>query len=191
MRTHPTLLVFLGAALCNTLQKILNPGEELAFSERILEPGLSMTVDVNVIGGSGLLFFVGKKGMHANTYVEVPTVARKIIEDIEKGEYILSLKNSGDHPVNFTVQSYVDKRHEETDEAEMLRKLLEKMRLDLTNLYNDNLKLKEYKTGSLVTAKKTKRILWALTFFPLFYIVLGALKLNLIKGFFSSNKSRI
>lgn len=185
------LAALLGSALCVTLQKVVLPGDTTTFYERITEDKQGMSVDINIVGEQSLMFRCGKtRDVERAGFREVVGRYKHNAEMLEKGEYVVMVKNGNDKPVNFAINCYVDKARDEDDAAEVLRKILDKLRVDLTNLYNENLNLKDYKTTGLIKAKKTKKFLWVLTFLPTFYIVLGVIKLQIVKGFFSSKKGK-
>lgn len=191
MRRESVLLLLLSVVQAFAVQKIFRPNTTSVLQEKVPQASMGITLDVNVIEGQKLFIMSGMKNRPMER-IELKNVYKKNIEAKDAGEFEVHIINTGDNFANVSVSIYVDKAHEDTDEAEMLRKLLDKVRVDLMNIYNDILKLKNMNAQSLAKTKSAKSILWVICVFPLLYVLLSYLRLNIIKGFFSSkNPHRI
>ncbi|KAI5180205.1 hypothetical protein NEOKW01_0534 [Nematocida sp. AWRm80] len=169
------------------IQKIFRPKTTTILTEKIQQVPMTVTVDVNVLHGNNLYVMCGMKNTPMSK-VELVGTYKPVVQVKELGEFELHIINESNDYTKLGVSIYVDKPYEDTDEAEVLRKLLEKVRIDLMNIYNDILKLKNMNTQSLLKAKSAKSILWFICVFPILYILLSYIRLNSIKGFFSNKK---
>ncbi|KAI5190591.1 hypothetical protein NECID01_1032 [Nematocida sp. AWRm77] len=191
MRREAIFVLLLCAVHAFAVQKIFRPNSTTILSEKVPEKSMGITIDVNVIEGQDLYIMSGMKNRPMEK-IELKNVYKRNVEFKEPGEVEVWIINKGEEYANVSVSIYVDKSREETDEAEILRKLLEKVRGDLTSIQNDILKFKNINSQSLSKAKSVKSILWIICIFPLLYVFLSYLRLNIIKGFFSSkNPHRI
>ncbi|OAG30041.1 hypothetical protein NEIG_01074 [Nematocida sp. ERTm5] len=169
------------------IQKIIRPKTVSIMAEKVPQAGMGIKVDINVIEGHGIYVATGMKN-NLSEQVELVDSFQKNIEAKQAGEFELRIINESDDYANISVSIYVDNVHEDTDEAEVLKKLLDKVRVDLMNIYNDILKLKNANTNSLVKTKSAKNTLWVVCVFPLLYIFLSYWRLQSIKSFFSTKK---
>ncbi|KAI5167136.1 hypothetical protein NEIRO03_1683 [Nematocida sp. AWRm78] len=169
------------------IQKIIRPKTVSIMAEKVPQAGMGIKVDINVIEGHGIYVATGMKN-NLSEQVELVDSFQKNIEAKQAGEFELRIINESDDYANISVSIYVDNAHEDTDEAEVLKKLLDKVRVDLMNIYNDILKLKNANTNSLVKTKSAKNTLWVVCVFPLLYIFLSYWRLQSIKSFFSTKK---
>ncbi|EIJ87835.1 hypothetical protein NEPAR06_1923 [Nematocida parisii] len=169
------------------IQKIIRPKTVSIMAEKVPQAGMGIKVDINVIEGHGIYVATGMKN-NLSQQVELVDSFQKNIEASQAGEFELRIINESDDYANISVSIYADSAHEDTDEAEVLKKLLDKVRVDLMNIYNDILKLKNANTHSLVKTKSAKNTLWVVCVFPLLYIFLSYWRLQSIKSFFSTKK---
>ncbi|KAI5162684.1 hypothetical protein NEAUS03_2060 [Nematocida ausubeli] len=181
------LCLALGYIQAIAVQKIIRPGTVTVLSEKITQAGMGIKLDVTIIEGHDIQISSGMKN-NLSAPVELVSSFQKNIEAKNPGEFELRIINSSDDYANISVSIYVDKAHEDKDEAEVLRKLLDKVRVDLMNIYNDILKLKTANTSSLLKTKSAKNTLWIVCIFPLLYIFLSYWRLQSIKSFFSTKK---
>ncbi|KAH9386833.1 uncharacterized protein NEMAJ01_1729 [Nematocida major] len=179
--------LLLGLAQGIAIQKIIRPRSVSVMSEIVPQAGMGIKLDATIIEGSGVQIMSGMKD-RLSAASELVSTHQKNIESREAGEFEVRIVNDSDEYANISVSIYVDKAHEDTDEAEVLRKLLDKVRVDLMNIYNDILKLKNANTTSLVRVKSAKNTLWVVCIFPVLYVFLSYWRLQSIKGFFSTKK---
>ncbi|KAI5186761.1 hypothetical protein NEHOM01_1692 [Nematocida homosporus] len=176
--------VCLGIIRAIAIQKILRPNSTTIISEKIDQASMGITLDVNTIQGDDLYILSGFKN-RAMEKVKLAGSYKRNLESAEPGEFEARVVNESGEFANVTISVYVDKAHEDTDEAEVLRKLLDKVRVDLVNIYNDVLKIKNMNIQSLSKTKTAKRVLWVVSASPGLYILLSILRLRFIKGFFT------
>ncbi|KAI5192266.1 hypothetical protein NEMIN01_1918 [Nematocida minor] len=187
MKTGILVCLLLGLVHGIAIQKIFRPKSITVMSEVIPQAGMGIKLDATIIEGSQIQILAGmKNNLSAST--ELVGTFQKNIEAKEPGEFELRIVNDSDDYANISISIYVDRAHEDTDEAEVLRKLLDKVRVDLMNIYNDILKLKNSNNNSLVKATSAKNTLWVVCIFPALYIFLSYWRLQSIKGFFSTKK---
>lgn len=179
------LLLLLGGIHGIAIQKILRPNSTTVLSEIISSEGLGVTVDVSLIEGTKVFLTSGMKNKPTEKLPLVQSYKTNI-ESKEPGEFEIKLINESSDYVRASISIFVDRAHEDTDEAEVLRKLLDKVRVDLVNIYNDSLKLKNISINGLGKAKSAKKILWIFSVFPLLYVFLSVIRLRFIKSFFSN-----
>lgn len=182
------LLLGLGSGFMQ--QKILRPNSTCSLYELVPTRTMGVTLDINVIDGESIFIKSGMKGSYMEE-IELVKSHKKIFEPKEPGEIVVQLINKSSEFANVVVSIYADKMQDDTDEADVLKKMLEKVRIDLMNIYNDILKLKNMNAQSLIRTKSTKAILYATAIFPVLYIVLSAIRLNIIKGFFGTKSAKI
>lgn len=187
MKILLALALVLKLACSIAIQKILRPNTTTIIYEKISQPGMGVTLDVSVIQGEDLFIVSGTRNRFSEK-IKLVNSYKKNIELKEAGEFEVHIVNESGNFANVSVSVYVDRVHEDTDDAEVLRKLLDKVRVDLLNIYNDALKLKNSNAQSLRKAKSTRNILWILTVFPIMYVFLSVIRLRFIKGFFSNKK---
>lgn len=187
MKTGILVCLLLGLVNGIAVQKIFRPKTVNIMSEIIPQSGMGIKLDVTVIEGEELQIIAGTKN-NLSMPVDLVSTFQKNIEAKEAGEFEVRIINNSDEYAQVSVSVYVDKAHEDTDEAEVLRKLLDKVRVDLMNIYNDILKLKNSNTTSLLKGSSAKNTLWVVCLFPVLYIFLSYWRLQAIKGFFSTKK---
>lgn len=183
------LILYLLAAVAYgmAIQKILRPETTTIMYEKVSQPAMGVTLDVSVIQGEELYIKCGTKNRMSQE-TKLVNSYKKNLELKEAGEFEVHIINKSGDFANVTISIYVDRAHEDTDDAEVLRKLLDKVRVDLLNIYNDVLKLKNSNMQSLRKAKSTRNILWILSIFPVMYVFLSIVRLRFIKSFFSNKK---
>lgn len=187
MKTGLLVCLLLGLVNSIAIQKIFRPKSVSVMTEIIPQGGMGIKLDVTVIEGDQLQIMTGMKN-NMSSAVDLVGTFQKNIESRESGEFEVQIINNSDDYAHVSVSIYVDKSHEDTDEAEVLRKLLDKVRVDLMNIYNDILKLKNSNNTSLMKASSAKNTLWVVCLFPILYIFLSYWRLQTIKGFFSTKK---
>jgi len=183
------VVLLLNAVSGFAVQKILRPMSTCVYVEKIPETSTGITLDINIIDGQKVTISSGMKGKQMER-AEMVGSYRRTLEPKSKGDFEVYIKNEEDRFINLSISVYVDKTQEDTDKTEMLRKLVEKLRIDLLNIYNDNLKLKNANTDSLLRIKAAKSSMWLICASPIVYIGLNYIRLNIIKGFFSNKKSK-
>lgn len=187
MKTGILVCLLLSLVNCIAIQKIVRPKSVSIMTELVPQAGMGIKLDATVIEGEHIQIMTGMKTNMSSANDLVGTY-QKNIETKEAGEFEVRIINNSDDYAHISVSIYLDKSHEDTDEAEVLRKLLDKVRVDLMNIYNDILKLKNSNTTSLVKASSAKNTLWIVCLFPILYIFLSYWRLQSIKGFFSTKK---
>lgn len=187
MKTAVVLWLLIGLVQGIAIQKIFRPKSTTILSEIIPQAGMGIKLDATVIDGHNIKIMSGMKN-NLSPAVDLVNTFQKNIEAKVPGEFELRIVNESDEYANISISIYVDKAHEDTDEAEVLRKLLDKVRVDLMNIYNDILKLKNTNTNGLIRATSAKHTLSVVCVFPLLYILLSYWRLQSIKGFFSTKQ---
>ncbi|KAI5171571.1 hypothetical protein NEFER03_0893 [Nematocida sp. LUAm3] len=185
MNINILFILLVGTVRGIAIQKILRPNSTTVLSEIVSGAGMGVTVDVSLIEGSKIFLSSGMKNKAAEKLALTQSYKRNL-ESTEPGEFELKLINESSEYVRASVSIFVDQAHEDTDEAEVLRKLLDKVRVDLVNIYNDSLKLKNMSINGLGKGKSAKKILWIFSVFPLLYVFLSVIRLRFIKSFFSN-----
>ncbi|OAG31260.1 hypothetical protein NEDG_01673 [Nematocida displodere] len=185
-------LLALSVVHCFSIQKIIRPKSSCEMFEIIPHGSLGINLDIIIIDGPPLLLTYGFQGAEPEAKnITIEQNFKKTIEAKQAGQFEATLVNKTSSYTTFTVSVYVDKVHEETDDAEMLKKVMDNLRGDLMKIHNDSLKLKNLNVQSFLRAKTTKTVLWCTTLFPLLYVMLSYIRMNVIKGFFSNKSAKI
>lgn len=103
------------------------------------------------------------------------------------GSYKIKIMNTAGNECFFSINTYTDSYIPDEDQLH-IKKIMQKLRADLSSIYSENIKLKELKEINLRALRKDRRWMMTLIILPIIYIAVGAVCLRIQKGFFTPNK---
>lgn len=103
------------------------------------------------------------------------------------GYYDIFITNTGGSECYFSINTYTDSYTPDEDHLH-IKKITNKLRADLSNIYSENLNLKELKEINLRALRKDRKWMMTLIMLPIFYIIVGFVCLRIQKGFFTPKK---
>lgn len=180
-------LFFLPGILTYYHLLIVPANDQYEFGEKLDTTLASeLMFDVNVVSKGTLDYKLYKpNSFRSEKDTSTPLPGGKYKEKYSvEGDYTMILVNQGDEPVMVSVGSYIDIDQKDED-LSLLSSIVNKSKMNLDNLVNANLKLKELKEFSLRNARKDRRWMLLLCIMPVAYVLVGFVSLRIQKSFFA------
>ncbi|KAM0677046.1 hypothetical protein BDAP_002422 [Binucleata daphniae] len=174
-------------ALCWKHNTIIDTKETQIFYEIVPKDDLQLTIDLNNIS-PGLLSYRVTEPNGKTEGFKTLLRSNNLLKLTGAGQYTVEVSNIDLKQIYYSIGTYVDKEFEVDEDTRYIKSIIDKLRTDLRNIYNSNLRLKEMKEINLRQVKKDKAWMLLLLILPLFYVFVGFVSLKMQKGFFEPKK---
>lgn len=185
------LPLFILSILSLNYDLIFEKGEGELFWEQLENNDYQLTIEIFVTSpeDSALKYRIIEPNTNKRftTYQSVPSHMTPL-RFAGKGAYGIEIFNFDARPVLFTLSTYVDKEAEVDENTTYIKNILEKLKLDLRNLYNSSMQLSVDKRDIIRDAKRSRTKLIWLCILPLGYIAVGVVKYRMMKNMFMPKK---
>ncbi|TBU20362.1 hypothetical protein CWI38_0084p0060 [Hamiltosporidium tvaerminnensis] len=182
-------LFFFEYCFCWRNYIIIDPKTTETFYEQVKSDDLQLTIDMSLISKGTLNYRVRRPNMVlADKDFKTATRGSAILKYSGAGPYAIDIFNPDDEPIYMVLGSYVDKEFEVDEDTAYIKSILEKLKSDLRNIYNQNMRIKEIKEENLRNLKKAKFKAYFLFVIALLYILVAYIKLRVVKSFFVLKK---
>ncbi|KAM0675456.1 hypothetical protein GVAV_000819 [Gurleya vavrai] len=166
---------------------ILQPRGTETFYEILNEKDENATIDVTSITDAKVQYKVTTPAFQSNGF-QLVNKSNNLQKYTEPGQYTIEIVNLEDFPVLCSVGTYIDKSIEVDEDTRYIKSIIDKLRSDLRNIYNSNLRLKEIKEINLRQVKRDRKWMLLLLILPIFYFLVGYISFKMQKNFFTPKK---
>lgn len=186
-----SFLFGISSIFCLSHDLIFEKGESETFWEQLDSNDYQLTVELSITSpeNAALRYRIVEPNNSKRfaTYQDVP--ARMAPSKFTgKGLYGIEIFNFDAKPVLFSLSTYVDKEVEVDENTTYIKNILEKLKMDLRNLYNSSMQLSVDKRNIIRDAKKSRTKLIWLCILPLGYVAVGVVKYRMMKSMFTPKK---
>ncbi|KAM0687950.1 hypothetical protein COBT_000797 [Conglomerata obtusa] len=146
-----------------------------------------MTIDLNNISPGSLAYRVTHPDGHHSGFLPLDK-SNNVQKLTGAGQYTIEVVNQDQQAIYYSIGTYVDKEFEVDEDTRYIKSIIDKLRNDLRNIYNSNLRLKELKENHLRQVKRDRRWMSLLLILPVFYVLIGFISLKMQMRFFKPKK---
>ncbi|ELQ75287.1 hypothetical protein THOM_1784 [Trachipleistophora hominis] len=186
-----SFLLCISSIFCLNYDLIFEKGETETFWEQLESNDYQLTVELSVTSpeNAALRYRIIEPNSSKRfaTYQDVSARSAPA-KFTGKGLYAIEIFNFDSKPVLFSLSTYVDKEVEVDENTTYIKNILEKLKLDLRNLYNSSMQLSVDKRNIIRDARKSRTKLIWLCILPLGYVAVGIVKYRMMKSMFTPKK---
>ncbi|KAF7682514.1 hypothetical protein TCON_2260 [Astathelohania contejeani] len=169
---------------------VLQPKQHEILYERVPAEGLQFALELSLVSQGELGYCVTHPTdiTKSDRGFKILTTGNMTARYTGKGDYKIELVNSGSEPIFINMTTYVDREHVADDDKENIKEIVKNLRIELKNIYDWNMKLKDMKEVNIRTIKKIKKWCTLLCLVPICYVLIGVVKHRAMKNLFANRK---